>query len=460
MSASTSISTPFSSATSLRSKLSAGSGDGSADDDGSGSGSGGGRASSAGDPCADVLSASLALTDLAFGIYAVELWRYDEATGKLVNVDLARGTAADEEAGGGGGGGLRIKRRTQESDPTNDYSTPAARDAYERLTCPSRADFLPATSVDPGVGLPGALWAEEAHSRLLGGAVRKNLLASVHHHGHVSHRNVAGTGGDHPAGYHGSHDGVSWRDVGELADDPDQVSRGIVALFFPTKLLLCRSDLMLRRWRGTFYILARDAQQLAVCFGWSTSNVAIKSCAVFLGSRLDLLNMSNVATLLIVAVEEVAFVALHSNQVSAVFFVLLLPIYYLTLSPTPRRLPRFQPHDERLQAFAKAGFSLAAGVPFDIHGYRGLVVYFGNPRAEAEKLRNPANARFLGNAAQVSSNPLVFSRVPPALVAGDEPIVPEFLPGRGAGRWRADEPRLPGRRRTDVEARARRPSSP
>lgn len=60
-----------------------------------------------------------------------------------------------------------------------------------------------------------------------------------------------------------------------------------------------------------------------------------------------------------------------------------------------------QPYDERLQSFAKAGFNLAAGIPFDTNGYRGIVIYFGNPHANFEKLRHPANSKFMNNAAQL-----------------------------------------------------------
>ncbi|KAL7533863.1 hypothetical protein ACHAWF_004641, partial [Thalassiosira exigua] len=95
------------------------------------------------------------------------------------------------------------------------------------------------------------------------------------------------------------------------------------------------------------------------------------------------------------------------------------------------------PYDERLQALAKAGFKLAAGVPFDVSRSQsflpnvardeskmqiaidcssflarstaiadfnveyGLVIYFGNPHAQPDRLCNPANAQFMKNAAQL-----------------------------------------------------------
>jgi len=68
-----------------------------------------------------------------------------------------------------------------------------------------------------------------------------------------------------------------------------------------------------------------------------------------------------------------------------------------------------QPYDERLQLIAKAGFKLAAGIPFDIHGFRGIVIFYANPHADSRKLRHPDNlqliqfaAQFIGAAAAVN----------------------------------------------------------
>ena len=161
----------------------------------------------------DILSQSLVLSDLIFGIYAIELWTYDEATGKLSNVSL--GSRDEETSKRGGVGGLLLKRMTQETDPDNDYSTSEALDAFNKLTDPSRRDFLPASPTDPGVGLPGVLWAEQSSSTLGAGVnrVRRNPLL------HSSGPHIGGGGG----GFH-SHDSIVWRDVGELANDPHQVN--------------------------------------------------------------------------------------------------------------------------------------------------------------------------------------------------------------------------------------------
>jgi len=69
-----------------------------------------------------------------------------------------------------------------------------------------------------------------------------------------------------------------------------------------------------------------------------------------------------------------------------------------------------QPYDERLQLFAKAGFGLAAGVPFDVRGFRGIVIFYANPHADSGKLRSSQNsqliqlaAEFIGTAAAINA---------------------------------------------------------
>ena len=145
----------------------------------------------------DILQKCLGMTDLIFAIYAVEVWHYDEETGKIFNVNLP---SDDEESGGGGGGGLLLKRNPQETDVDNDYYTKEAEEAFYQLTDPSRSNFLPAGSADPGVGLAGALWAES--SNVAGGVHYRAWGEMSHLQGNIS---------------------LSWRDVCELAEDPDQV---------------------------------------------------------------------------------------------------------------------------------------------------------------------------------------------------------------------------------------------
>ena len=149
--------------------------------------------------CDDILRQSLAMTDLIFGIYAIELWHYDESSGKLSNVNLE--SQEDEETGVGGRGGLLLKRSPQETDSDNDYATAEALDAFSKLTDPSYNGYIPVSSTDPGVGLPGALWAESSNVGSEGMNFNR-AWGGIGHHGH---------------------DTVQWRDVCELADDPDQV---------------------------------------------------------------------------------------------------------------------------------------------------------------------------------------------------------------------------------------------
>ena len=190
----------------------------------------------------DILDHALSMTNLIFGIYAIELWHYDEASGKLFNVNLG---SQDEETGrrSSVSGGLYIKRKPQEADLINDYATSEALDAYNNLTDSSRKGYLPPTPTDPGVGLSGALWAESSSSLPaalggLGGGMNNlgtRLAGGLHgtrQHGseriirrNNSDRNVSG-GSTRGLGFHSnSHDTVTWRDVSELADDPDQVRK-------------------------------------------------------------------------------------------------------------------------------------------------------------------------------------------------------------------------------------------
>jgi len=54
-----------------------------------------------------------------------------------------------------------------------------------------------------------------------------------------------------------------------------------------------------------------------------------------------------------------------------------------------------QPHDDRLKLLSRAGFKLAAGIPFNIRGYKGMVIYYANPYADQDKLQNIHNERFM-----------------------------------------------------------------
>jgi len=55
----------------------------------------------------------------------------------------------------------------------------------------------------------------------------------------------------------------------------------------------------------------------------------------------------------------------------------------------------FQPYSPRLNLLAKAGFGLAAGVEFNIHGCRGLVVYMTRESADKEQMKTTENEAYL-----------------------------------------------------------------
>ena len=152
----------------------------------------------------NILTQSLAMVDLIFGIYGIELWHYNEATGKLAIVNLNE--EDDGESGVSGSGSFLIKRRPQETDPDNDYATPEALDAFNKLTNVTQSGYIAVNETDPGVGLSGALWAESSGGGSDAGANFNRAWGGIGHSGHES---------------------VVWRDVGELADDPDQVRRDI-----------------------------------------------------------------------------------------------------------------------------------------------------------------------------------------------------------------------------------------
>ncbi len=60
-----------------------------------------------------------------------------------------------------------------------------------------------------------------------------------------------------------------------------------------------------------------------------------------------------------------------------------------------------QPYDERLLLYANAGFSLAAGIPYDIHGSRGIIIFFANPHMNHKILRSDTNSRLIQFASQL-----------------------------------------------------------
>ena len=116
--------------------------------------------------------------------------------------------------------GLFIKRISQEADPDSPDSNSEARDAFERLTDCSRLDYLPPTTTRPGVGLAGTLWSEASTSSTLA-AVQEGVQSI----GTNIQRRVGMLAGlqSFNKQLNNSADSVVWREVGALAQDPDQV---------------------------------------------------------------------------------------------------------------------------------------------------------------------------------------------------------------------------------------------
>mmetsp|Transcript_17649 Transcript_17649/g.36840 ORF Transcript_17649/g.36840 Transcript_17649/m.36840 type:complete len:263 (+) Transcript_17649:320-1108(+) len=162
----------------------------------------------------DVLSQSLDLTENIIGLYAIELWKYNETSGKLCNVDLNLST--DEEMGQLKSS-LLIKHITEEADHNSTHCKSMAEVAFLRLVDSSRKDYLPPTPVEPGVGLPGILWSESSFSpRRVNRAKEISLQRGLNRFKSV--RKIIGD-----VSSDDSDDLITWREVDTLASDPDQV---------------------------------------------------------------------------------------------------------------------------------------------------------------------------------------------------------------------------------------------
>lgn len=162
----------------------------------------------------DVLSQSLALTENIIGLYAIELWKYNETSGKLCNIDLNLST--DEEMGQMKSS-LLIKHITEEADHNSTHCKSKAEVAFLRLVDSSRKDYLPPTSVEPGVGLPGILWSESSTSPRRVNKVKEVPLQR----GLIRLKSVRNIIGNVSSA--DSDDLITWREVDALASDPDQV---------------------------------------------------------------------------------------------------------------------------------------------------------------------------------------------------------------------------------------------
>ena len=84
----------------------------------------------------DVLMQSIyACTSNIFGLYALEVWKFDKDSGSLLNIPIMPPHALDVKRHSSG---LFIKRITQEADYRSPNYNPSAREAFERLTDTTR----------------------------------------------------------------------------------------------------------------------------------------------------------------------------------------------------------------------------------------------------------------------------------------------------------------------------------
>lgn len=237
----------------------------------------------------DILLQSIhSCTANIFGLYGLEIWKFDKESGSLISTPVMPPHALDVKQHRRS---LFIKRITQEADYNSSNYNSSAKDAFERLTETTRLDFVSKAATDPGVGVAGALWSESNSNALStktlavvqSGVQSLSETISDKLHLHISspRRTVKGMAASH---FNHENEQVSnrvlWRDINSLAEDPDQ------------------------------------------------------------------------------------------------------------------------PYDERLQLFAKAGFALAAGIPFNVRGFKGIVVFFANPHADMKKLCDNTNSRLIEFAAQ------------------------------------------------------------
>jgi hypothetical protein len=150
-----------------------------------------------------------------FGLYGIEVWRFDNETGKLFNMAISQQSIES----GRSECGMYIKRIPQEADHKSPSYRPESRDAFERLANKSRIDYLAPESVVSGRGLAGALWSETSASRTL-----ESFSNGTFSIGYTIQKGVGFLAGLQPVKSADTIDAITWREVGELVTDPNQVS--------------------------------------------------------------------------------------------------------------------------------------------------------------------------------------------------------------------------------------------
>ena len=236
-------------------------------------------------PEMDILLQSILVstTDI-FGLYALEVWKFEKESGSLICAPIVPPSALDLKQHSSG---LFIRRIPQEADFNSPSYNPTARDAYERLTDTTRLDYVVQGTTDPGVGIAGAMWSESNYKSLSANTLAAvttgvQTLSSTFFSSSSQNRSNRSYRASKPAAYYedDSPSSIRWRDIKDLAEDPDQ------------------------------------------------------------------------------------------------------------------------PYDQRLHLFARAGFGLAAGIPFNVRDVKGIVIFFVNPHADLKKLSSKTNSRMIEFATQ------------------------------------------------------------
>jgi len=132
-------------------------------------------------PNVDILTQTVAMSMKSlylYGIYGIEIWCFNEGSGKLENIALS------DDIEGGTVEGLLLKRVTQDADEINRkfWNVDKPQESFKKLTDKSNKGYLAPDPVGPGCGLPGALWSEI-------GKYATNGLNGIGH-SNVSHDNL------------------------------------------------------------------------------------------------------------------------------------------------------------------------------------------------------------------------------------------------------------------------------
>ena len=103
-----------------------------------------------------------AATEHIFGLYAVEVWRFDDSIDLLQSIPLECSDDIDEldideenPVAKATHHTLYIRRKPQEADETSPSFQALAKEAYDQLTDTNSNDYLYQSETQPGIGLAG-----------------------------------------------------------------------------------------------------------------------------------------------------------------------------------------------------------------------------------------------------------------------------------------------------------------